>query len=88
MASASGREERILMKAALLLALSILAAGALIAAALTGRLSGDLGTRLHRECESIARMVPNFLDRSGVDLEDFVESCIWRRAGPASARGE
>jgi hypothetical protein len=42
----------------LILSAAILGAGGLVAAAIGGRFSEDIGTRLRRECESILRQVP------------------------------
>jgi hypothetical protein len=39
----------------LILSAAILGAGGLVAAAVAGRFSEDLGTRLRRECESVLR---------------------------------
>lgn len=72
------------MRTTLLLCLAIIIAGGLVAAALAGHLSGDIGKRLRRECESIASMVPTLVEHSGADPEDFVQGCIWRRAGPGT----
>jgi hypothetical protein len=62
----------------LILAGAILAAGGLVAAGVAGRFSEDIGTRLHRECESISRQVPGWY---GAAPEDFIRTCIVARAG-------
>jgi hypothetical protein len=72
------------MRTTLLLCLAILAAGGLVAAAVAGHLSGDLGTRLRQECESIARSAPIVVERSRLQPAEFIQGCIWRRAGPGS----
>jgi hypothetical protein len=71
------------MRTTLLICLAILAAGGLVAAAVAGHLSGDHGTRLRRECESIARAVPLVVERSKLQPAEFIQGCIWRRAGPS-----
>ena len=71
----------------LFLCLAILAAAGIVAAAIRSP-SSDIGTRLHRECQSIARAAPIVVERSGLEEEDFVQACIWRRAGPAGTAGE
>jgi hypothetical protein len=59
----------------LILAGAILMGTGLIAAAVAGRFSEDLGTRLRRECESVLRQVP------ASEPERFVRTCILLRAG-------
>jgi len=76
------------MRTTLLLCLAILAAGGLVAAAAAGHLSGDIGSRLRRECESIARVVPLVVERSALEDDEFLQGCIWRRPGPAGTSGE
>ena len=61
-----------------ILAAAILGAGALVAAAVAGRFTEDIGTRLHRECESILRQVPGWY---GTAPEQFIRTCIVARAG-------
>jgi hypothetical protein len=70
------------MRATLLLCLAILVAGGLVAAAVAGHLSNDMGTRLRRECESIVQAVPMVAARSGLKSEELIQGCVWRRAGP------
>jgi hypothetical protein len=70
------------MRTTLFVCLAILAAGGLVAAAVAGHLSGDLGTRLRRECESIAQAAPLVVERSKLQAAEFIQGCIWRRAGP------
>ena len=62
----------------LILAGAILIAGGLVAAAVTGRFAEEVGTRLHRECESILRQVPRWY---GASPEEFIRTCIMARAG-------
>jgi hypothetical protein len=76
------------MRTTLLVCLAILAAGGLVAAAVAGHLSGDLGTRLRQECESIARSAPIVVQRSNLNDDQFIQGCIWRRAGPPGALGQ
>jgi hypothetical protein len=66
----------------LILSGAILGAGSLVAAAMAGHLSGDFGSRLRRECEAIARAVPILVERSALSDDEFIQGCIWRRAGP------
>lgn len=77
-----------MMRMTVLVCLAILAAGGLIAAAVAGHLSGDIGTRLRREYQSIARAVPIVVERSALEEDEFIQGCIWRRAGPAGTGGE